>query len=261
MEQKKAVLVVSFGTSHLDTLEKNIAAIEQEIGKALPDYTLRRAFTSGMIMKKLHQRDGIQIDNVPQALTRLCSEGYSSVLIQPTHVINGEEYDKLCKLAEPFMKELSILIGTPLLTTVQDYKDTIHAVMAEMEPPAQDEAIVFMGHGTIHYANATYALLEYMFHDLGWNQVLIGTVEGYPELPQVIRRLHRMPQVQRVRLHPLMVVAGDHAKNDMAGDEEESWRSQLEAEGYGVTCVLRGLGEYESIRKLFAQHAQNALQD
>lgn len=258
MNQNQAVLVVSFGTSHLDTLEKNIAAIEQEIGRALPDFTLRRAFTSGMIIKKLQQRDGIEIDNVTQALTRLVNEGYRYVLIQPTHVINGEEYGKLCRLAEPFVKELSISIGTPLLTTVQDYKDTINAIIAAMEPPAEDEVIVFMGHGTAHYANATYALLEYMFHDLGWDRVLIGTVEGYPELPQVIRRLHMMPKIHKVRLHPLMVVAGDHARNDMAG-EEDSWRTQLLAAGYQVSCVLRGLGEYESIRRLFAQHAQNAL--
>lgn len=259
MDQKKAVLVVSFGTSHLDTLEKNIAAIEQEIGRALPDFALRRAFTSGMIMKKLKQRDGVEIDNVSQALARLLQEGYTHVLIQPTHVINGEEFDKLRRQAEPFEKELSISMGTPLLTTVQDYKDTINAIMAEIAPPEEDEAIVFMGHGTVHYANATYALLEYMFHDFGWDRVLIGTVEGYPELEQVICRLHQMPQVRKVRLHPLMVVAGDHAKNDMAG-EEDSWRTQLVEEGYEVSCVLRGFGEYERIRKLFAQHAQNTLE-
>ncbi len=258
MNQKQAVLVVSFGTSHLDTLEKNIAAIEQTIGKALPEYTLRRAFTSGMIMKKLRQRDGIQIDNVTEALTRLGQEGFSRVVLQPTHVINGEEYDKLCKMTEPFAQKLSISIGTALLTTVQDYQDTVCAIMEAMEAPAEDEAIVFMGHGTAHYANATYALAEYMFHDFGWDRALVGTVEGYPELPQVIRRLHQMPQIRKVRLHPLMVVAGDHAKNDMAGDDEDSWRTQLQAEGYEVSCVLRGLGEYETIRRLFARHAIDA---
>lgn len=258
MKNKQAVLVVSFGTSHLDTLEKNIAAIEQEIANALPEYTLRRAFTSGMILKKLRERDGVEIDNVPQALTRLEQEGFSRVVLQPTHVINGEEYDKLCKLAEPFAGRLSISIGTALLTTVQDYKDTISAMMESIEPPAEDEAIIFMGHGTSHYANATYALVEYMLHDFGWDRALVATVEGYPELPQAIRRLRLMSQVRKVRLHPLMVVAGDHAKNDMAGDEEDSWLSQLRAEGYEVSCVLRGLGEYEPIRKLFAIHASDA---
>ncbi len=258
MDQKKAVLVVSFGTSHLDTLEKNIAAIEQEIGKALPDCKLRRAFTSGMIMKKLQQRDGMEIDNVSQALSRLKQEGCGHVLIQPTYVINGEEFDKLRKLAEPYAQEMSLSLGTPLLTTVQDYEDTIGAVMQSIQPPEEDEAIVFMGHGTAHYANAAYALLEYMFHDFGWNRVLIGTVKGYPELHQVIRRLHLMPHVRRVRLYPLMVVAGDHAKNDMAGDGEGSWCAQLRAEGYEVSCVLRGLGEYPAVRSLFAKHAQQA---
>ncbi len=260
MEEKQAVLVVSFGTSYLDTLEKNIAAIEREIGSALPEHTLRRAFTSGVIMKKLRTRDGIEIDDVPQALTRLQQEGFSRVVVQPTHVINGEEYDKLCKMAKPFTECMQIVVGTALLTTVQDYKDTIRAVMESVEPPEEDEVIVFMGHGTAHYANATYALVEYMFHDFGWDRVLVGTVEGYPELPQVIDRLHRMHHIRRVRLHPLMVVAGDHAKNDMAGDDEDSWSARLEREGYEVRCVLRGLGEYGPIRQLFANHAAQAYQ-
>lgn len=251
----QAVLVVSFGTSHLDTLEKNISAIEREVSAAMPEYALRRAFTSGIIMKKLRLEHHIPIDTVHEALEKLEQEGFTRIVIQPTHVINGEEYAKLCKQTAPFLQRLTISIGTPLLTSVQDYKDTLLAIMGAMEPPAEDEAIVFMGHGTAHYANATYALLEYMLHDLGWERAFVGTVEGYPELPQVIARLRKMPQVRRVRLHPLMVVAGDHAKNDMAGHEEDSWQSQLRAEGYDVSCVLRGLGEYEAVRKLFAQHA------
>lgn len=260
MEKNQAVLVVSFGTSYLDTLEKNIVAIEQTISKALPAFTMRRAFTSGVIMKKLRERDGIEIDTVPQALTKLENEGYSRVIVQPTHVINGEEYNKLCKQTAPFAERMSISIGTPLLTTVQDYKDTAAAIMSAMEPLATDEALVFMGHGTAHYANATYALLEYILHDLGWERVYVGTVEGYPELDQVICRLHKIPEIRRVRLHPLMVVAGDHAKNDMSGEEADSWCSQLKAEGYEVSCVLHGLGEYASVRELFAQHALAAQQ-
>lgn len=255
---KQAVLAVSFGTSYLDTLEKNIAAIEAVIGSALPDYTLRRAFTSSVIMRKLRNRDGMEIDNVPQALTRLMDEKYDRVVIQPTHMINGEEYDKLCAMAAPFRDLLNITIGTPLLTTVPDYQNMIQAIMASMEAPAEDEALVFMGHGTAHYANATYALLEYMFHDLGWSRVFVGTVEGYPELEQVLKQLKAQPQIRRLRVHPLMVVAGDHATNDMSGPDEDSWKSRLEAQGYKVTCILKGMGEYPAVRELFARHAAEA---
>lgn len=255
MKNTQAVLVVSFGTSHLDTLEKNIAAIEKTIGNALPTFDLYRAFTSEMIMKKLRNRDSIDIDNVSTALHRLQQEGYHRVLIQPTHVINGDEYDKLCRLADPFMEKMSISIGTPLLTSIQDYKDTVAAIKNAITSPSKDEAIVFMGHGTEHHANAAYALLEYMFHDFGWEHAFVGTVEGYPALEQVIQQLKKHPEIKRIRLYPLMVVAGDHAKNDMAGEEEDSWYSQLKAEGYDVSCILHGLGEYESVRYLFAQHA------
>jgi sirohydrochlorin cobaltochelatase len=258
MGEKKALLVVSFGTSHRDTLEKTIAAIENTLAAALPDYTLRRAFTSGMIMRKLAQRDNLHIDDVPTALARLEKEGYTHVLLQPTHVICGEEYDKLVELARPFKARLQLAIGTPLLTEVADFKETAQALMEELTPPGEDEAIVLMGHGTTHNANAAYCQLEYVLHDLGWTRIFAGTVEGYPELPEVIRRLREQPKIKNVRLYPLMVVAGDHAKNDMAGPEEDSWKSILEAEGYTVQCTLRGLGEYAKIRELFARHARRA---
>ena len=255
---KQAVLVVSFGTSYLETLEKNIAAIENVIREALPQYELRRAFTSSVIMRKLRSRDGMEIDNVPQALTRLMDEKFEKVVIQPTHMINGEEYDKLCAMAAPFRDLMDITIGTPLLTTVEDYMNMVKAITESMEAPAEDEAIVFMGHGTAHYANATYALLDYIFHDLGWDRVFVGTVEGYPELTQVVKHLKAKPEIKKLRVHPLMVVAGDHATNDMAGPEEDSWKSQLEKEGYQVSCILRGMGEYPAVRQLFAQHAAQA---
>lgn len=258
METKKAVLVTSFGTSHLDTLEENIAAIEKAIAQALPDFTLRRAFTSTIIMKKLRTRDGIEIDDVPQALTRLAQEGYSQVVLQPTHVLCGEEYDKLCALAAPFADSLTLSIGTPLLKTIPDYWNMARAMRTLTEAPAEDEAVVFMGHGTPHLANASYALLEYLLWDLGWERAFIGTVEGCPSLEQVIRRLKAQPAIRKVRLLPLMVVAGDHAKNDMAGEEPDSWRNQLEAQGYEVTCLIRGIGCSPAIQTLFAQHAREA---
>ena len=258
MNEKNALLAVSFGTSHHDTLEKNIAAIERAMADALPGYTLCRAFTSGMILRKLKNRDGLCIDDVPAALERLIGAGYTRVVMQPTHIINGEEYDKLTAQARPYAGRLEIRTGTPLLTSVQDYKDLAAALMAELAAPAAGEALVLMGHGTGHHANAAYTQLEYVLHDRGWQRAFIGTVEGYPELPEVLNRVRELGDVRRVRLQPLMVVAGDHAKNDMAGDGEDSWKSVFEREGYETACTLRGLGEYEKVRALFAAHARAA---
>ena len=258
MEGKQALLAVSFGTSHLDTLEKTIAAIERDMAAALPGYALRRAFTSGMILRKLRERDGLEIDDVPAALARLEAEGFARVVLQPTHIINGEEYDKLMAQARPWADRLEIRAGLPLLTSVQDARDVAAALMAELEAPAPDEALVFMGHGSGHHANAAYAQLEYVLHDAGWPRAFIGTVEGYPELPEVLRRVRELGDVRRVRLQPLMVVAGDHAKNDMAGEDDDSWRSVFARAGYQVDCRIRGLGEYARIRALFAAHARAA---
>ena len=240
---ERAVLAVSFGTSHRDTLEKNIAAIEAELAAAFPERTVRRAFTSGMILRKL-AGEGTHIDNVPQALERLLAEGCTDVVVQPTHVMNGEEYHKLLTQAEPYRARLAL--GRALMEAL----------------PAQraDTAVLYMGHGSEHQANSAYALMEYAFHDLGRKDVVIGTVEGYPGFGEALRRLKERPQVRRVELRPLMTVAGDHAKNDLAGDEEDSWRRRLEAEGYETACVLTGLGEYPAVRALFVEHARQAEQ-
>ena len=255
MEARKALLVTSFGTSHLDTLEKTIAATEQAIAAALPDYTLHRAFTSTIIMRKLKTRDGMEIEDVPHALERLIREGYTQVVLQPTHILCGEEYDKLCALAAPYADRIPLSIGQPLLRTTEDYWEVAKCIPDLLPAPAEDEAIVFMGHGSPHFANCSYALLQYLLEDLGARRIYIGTVEGLPTLEQVMKRLKQDPAIRRIRTMPLMVVAGDHAKNDMAGPEEDSWKSQLEQAGYEVICILRGLGEFPAIQQLFARRA------
>lgn len=257
--KKKALLAVSFGTSFPDTLQKTIAAIECDLATAMPERTLRRAFTSGIIIRKLKSRDGVAIDDVPTALARLKSEGFTDVVIQPTHMMNGDEYDKLCTQAGPYADGFErLIIGRPLLSAVEDYKAVAEAVLAELPDKREDTALVFMGHGTEHHANAAYAQLEYVLRDLGRRDVLIGTVEGYPGLEEVLRRLGEQPNVRRIILYPLMVVAGDHARNDLAGEGEDSWLSRLTALGYEVGSHLRGLGEYPGIRTLFTAHARAA---
>ncbi len=255
---KQAILAVSFGTSHFDTLEKTIAAIEAELAAAFPERTLRRAFTSGMILRKL-EREGTHIDDVPQALERLADEGYVDVAVQPTHILNGDEYDKLMAQAATFAGRFARLaFGKPLLTAEADYRALADALLSDLPAPSEDAAVLYMGHGTGHYANAAYTQLEYLLHDLGRRDIVIGTVEGYPGFDEALRRLKERHAVRRVELRPLMVVAGDHAKNDLAGDEPDSWKSMLEAEGYQVSCVLRGLGENPGVRALFAAHAEAA---
>lgn len=256
---KKAILAVSFGTTFPDTLEKNIAAIEADLAAAFPDRVLRRAFTSGMVIRRLAERDGVEVDTVAQALDRLCREGFSDVVIQATHVMNGEEYDKLRALAAPYEEAFDRLsFGAPLLTSTRDYQEMVSAMLERLPEKTPGQAVVLMGHGTPHHANAVYAALEYVFRDAGRDDVAIGTVEGYPELQEVYRRLEEMGGVNQVVCLPLMVVAGDHARNDLAGEGEDSWRSRLTARGYQVRCILEGLGENPAVRAIFVRHALEA---
>lgn len=254
----QAMLVVSFGTSHKDTREKNITAIERQLEEAFPQYVIRRAFTSGIIMNILRRRDGIEIDDVPMALEKLAKEGFRRLVIQPTHVINGEEYEKLKAQAQPWLDRFEkVVFGAPLLTTPEDYQKAAQAV-AERFAPAGDEALVLMGHGTAHHANSAYPAMDYTFKELGWKNIFVGTVEGYPEIDSVLRQVKELG-CRRVTLAPLMLVAGDHAVNDMQGDDPDSWKNLFGREGYEVTCVVQGLGELSAIRRLYAEHAAQAV--
>lgn len=255
MSKKQAMLAVSFGTSHKETREKTIEAIEQQLRENFPAYELRRAFTSGMIMNVLKKRDNIHIDNVREAMQKLQRDGFVSVVLQPTHIINGDEYDKMVEQAMEFKDVFhSISIGAPLLTESCDYHAVCEGVMAQFPDLAKDEALVLMGHGTGHFADAAYAALDYRFKALGYDNVFVGTVEGYPELDDILPQVKKYAP-KKVILMPLMVVAGDHATNDMAGEDEDTWKSVFEKEGYEVECVLKGLGEFKEIRDIYIRHA------
>lgn len=249
---QRGILVVSFGTSHLDTMEKTIDVIEKEIAEKFVDCRVYRAFTSCMIIRKLKRAGVMEVDTVKEAVKRMAADGIEDVTVQPTHIINGIENDRMM---EDLMENMSLFkrirVGKPLLSSVDDYKKSIHAVMSETELD-EDEMLVFMGHGTDHHANSAYPTLEYTFHALGYNQVLVGTVESFPELKNVMAKLE-IAGKKKVALMPFMLVAGDHAKNDMAG-EDDSWKSQLEDEGYDVRVIMKGLGEFEGIRRIFLDH-------
>lgn len=258
-EAKKAILVVSFGTSYDETRKVTIDAIEQDIADSYPDYRVYRAWTSKMILAKIKKRDGIHYDNVKEAFERMAADGITDVIVQPTHVINGIENDIMTEESLSFAPRFSTIhFGTPLLTSLEDNNLLIEAIAHEFPDLKEDEVLVMMGHGTTHYANAIYAALDYTLKDKGYSNIFLGTVEAYPSMDSLLHMIKEY-NPRRVILAPFMIVAGDHATNDMASDDPDSWRSQLEAAGFPVTCILKGLGEYKDVRNLFLSHVKEAI--
>lgn len=256
-KKEKAILMVSFGSSHLDTLEKNIAKMEQEAQERFSEYQVYRAFTSRMILQKLRETQHLCIDTVEAALERMLEDGIKEVVVQPTHIINGTENDAMLRDLKRYETQFAKLrIGKPLLSKPQDYKKAVQAVMEQINLE-EDEMLILMGHGTEHHANAAYCALEYMFHYLGYEQVLVGTVEGFPGLGEVMTKLEYTGK-RRVRLLPFMFVAGEHAKEDMAG-EDASWKSEMEQAGYRVEAQIQGLGELQGIRQIYMEHIRAVL--
>lgn len=251
----KVLLVTSFGTSYNDNRDLSIGSIEQKLQAAYPDYEIRRAFTSQIIIDKLKKRDGIEIDNVTEAMDRLVSDGVKEVVVQPTHVMSGFEYDDVVAEVTPYADKFdSFKVGSPLLVSDADYDEVVSIITGETKDyDAEGTAVVFMGHGTEHEANATYAKLQQHLTAAGYGNYFIGTVEATPSLDDVLA-LVQDSGAKKVVLLPLMIVAGDHANNDMAGDEEGSWKTTFEQAGFEVECVLRGLGQYEEIQNMFVEH-------
>ncbi len=256
---KPVILTVSFGTSYNDSRDATIGAIETAIQDANPDKEVRRAFTSQIIIDKLKDRDGLFIDNVDEAFERLEADGVKELIVQPTHVMNGFEYDDLIEVVKAQADKFdSVKVGSPLLTSDDDYANVITAITdATSEYIDGETAVVFMGHGTEHASNATYAKLQGKINDAGFKDYYIGTVEAEPSIDDIVAAV-KAGGYKRVVLEPLMVVAGDHANNDMAGDEEDSWKTILTNEGFEVVPLLRGLGEIEAVRDVYVEHVKNA---
>ena len=279
---EKEILVVSFGTSFNDSRAQDIGGVEKAIAAAFPDWSVRRAFTSQIIMNHVLARDGEEIDNVEQALERAVSNGVKTLVIQPTHLIHGKEYDELIESAKAHAGSFeSISVAEPLLgetgrdeLVTNDDKRAVAENLVEVAckeagyaslKDSQDDgtAFVFMGHGTSHAAKINYAQMATMTAKLGYRNVFIGTVEGRPEstaCENVIEQVKALGS-KKVVLRPLMVVAGDHANNDMAGDDEDSWKSMFEASGAfdSVTCQISGLGRIEAVQKQYIAHTQAAI--
>jgi sirohydrochlorin cobaltochelatase len=256
----KAILVVSFGTSYNDSRHITIGAIENAIWEAHPDYLVKRAFTAQIIIDKLAERDGIHIDNVTQALDKLVADGIKTLVVQPTHLMDGYEYNDLIDVLKEYKDKFdSITVGAPLLYTAEDRAKVIDIISAETASySTSDTAIIFMGHGTEAPSNAVYATLQDELTKAGYGNYFIGTVEGTPTLDDVMAAA-KAGGYKNVVLEPLMVVAGDHANNDMAGTEEDSWKTAFEADGFNVTCLIRGLGQFSGVQDIYLQHVQDAI--
>ena len=261
---KKAILVVSFGTSYLDTLEKTIEKAEKQIRDNFSEYDIYRAFTSHKIIRKLREKYEMFIDTPEEVMAKLYEDDYEDVIIQPLHIIPGEEYIYINKIGEAYKDKFrSVKMGRPIFyyqgieNLPQDYSLFIEATKKLYE---ENNAVVYVGHGTAHSANAVYGCLQTVFEDEGYENVFVGTVEGYPNFEAVLKRLKRK-NIDEVTLAPLMVVAGDHAKNDMASDEEGSWKSMLEKEGIKVNIYLKGLGENERFNQLYINRIEDLINE
>ena len=257
----KAILVVSFGTSYSDSREITIGAIESAIAAEFAEYDVRRAFTSQIIIDILEDRDKLEIDNVVEALDRAVEDGIKELVVQPTHLMNGHEYDDLTKELSGYVDKFNkIILAEPLLMSDADFDAVVKAITEKTTSYDDGEtAICFMGHGTEAASNGVYAKLQEKLTESGYENYYVGTVEAAPTLEEVSAALKAKGTYKKVVLEPLMVVAGDHANNDMAGAEEDSWKSILEKEGYQVECVLEGLGQIPAIQDIYVAHTQAAI--
>ena len=276
------LLVVSFGTSFNDSRAEDIGGVEKALQAAYPDWSVRRAFTAQIIINHVQARDDEKIDNVDQALERAVSNGVKKLIIQPTHLMHGAEYDELKEAVDGYKDKFeSVTIAEPLLGEVgsdatvinEDKQAVAEAITAQavksanydsLDAAAEDgTAFVFMGHGTSHTANVTYSQMQTQMDTLGYKNVFIGTVEGKPEETACENVIQAVADAgyTKVILRPLMVVAGDHANNDMAGEDEDSWKSQFEASGAfdEIDTQIEGLGRIDAVEQLYVQHTKAAM--
>ncbi len=276
------LLVVSFGTSFNDSRAKDIGGIEKALQAAYPDWSVRRAFTAQIIINHVQARDDEKIDNMDQALERAVDNGVKNLIVQPTHLMHGAEYDELTEAIENYKDKFeSVKIAEPLLGEVgsdatainEDKAEVAEAITAEavktagfdsLDAAKEDgTAFVFMGHGTSHTAKISYSQMQAQMEQLGYENVFIGTVEGEPEDTACEAVIEKIKEAgyKKVILRPLMVVAGDHANNDMAGDDDDSWKSQFEAsKAFGsIDTQIAGLGEIDAIQQIYVAHTQAAI--
>ena len=253
---KKGIIVASFGTTYEVTRKLCIESIEKMVEEKYEDYLVLRAFTSEIVRSILKDRDGLNIYNPIGALNRMKELGIKEIFIQSLHIIPGYEYEKIVKQVEDFKKEnegFIISVGKPLLYEDYEFRKVIEGL--EAESILGEKPVVFMGHGTEHGSDEAYIKLEKLFADKGCGEVFIGTVEGAKTIGDIIAQL-KGRNIKKVMLRPFMLVAGDHAINDMASEDEDSWRNKLLDNGIEAEIGLSGLGEIRAVRDLFLEHLE-----
>ena len=252
---KLGILAVSFCTTHMETLEKTIQAAETDLAAAFPSVRVYRAFTSGMVRNRLKSKSGLNVDSVPEALERMRADGVSHAIVQTTLLIPGEEFDLLRRDVLAHAGPVKTVLGLPLLWDDGDF-DAVIDILERAYPVQSDEVLLLMGHGTSHGANNLYLRLAQRMEAQG-EQMILCTVEGSPTFEDALKTL-RTQSRREIRLAPLLLVAGDHAKNDMAGDSPDSLRHRLEREGFRVSCHVQGLGELPAVRQRLVSRARAA---
>lgn len=253
---KKALAAVSFGTAFPEARQA-VAQIEETLRAAMPGYDFYRAFTSSVLRQKIGRAEGLQIPGAGELAEQLLAGGYEEARFQSLHVMPGLEYEKMCRELAPYREKFTrFTIGAPLLASPEDCRAVCESLLSGLPECAADEARVYVGHGTGHPANAVYGELERQFRALGAERVYVGTAAGFPG-PDHIRSRLKKRHVRRITLAPLMIAAGAHVRNGLAGDTEGSWKAVLTRDGFEVRLDLRGLGEVAAIRERFAEHCKN----
>lgn len=255
------LLIISVGTSAPEIRRLTIGAIEATMEKAFPEYAVRRGFTNQTIIGRIKRREGISIDNAGEALARAAANGVRNLVIQPTHMMDGLEYQKAIQEAAKYQNTFpSLSIGAPLLTSDEDFRIVADALVSSTAAYDNGEtAICFMGHGTEAASNEVYARMQKLLWDSGWAHYFIGTMEAAPTAEDILAMV-KTGNYSRVLLQPMMIVAGGHVNHHMAGEGSDSWKHIFESAGYEVVCQVRGLGELEAIRNLLVKHAQAAME-
>lgn len=256
---KKGIIVTSFGTTHEDTRRLCIETTEDLIKKEFKDHLVLRAFTSRIVISRLKKNHDYLVDNPKEALEKMKSSGIKDIYLQPLLIIKGHEYDKTIRDVDEFLKEnkdIKVTIGRPLLSEDKDYIRVIDALNIDEFELGKDEGLVLMGHGSDHEADATYEKLENLMRDKGYENVFVGTVEGERTIDDIVKDL-KTKGLTKTILKPFMLVAGDHAKNDMASDKEDSWKTILKKSGIEVDVRIKGLGENSDIREIFLNHLRD----
>ncbi len=258
---EKGILIASFGTTYKDTRKKNIDKIAEQVKGAMPDYQVYQAFSSNQVRKVLSEKYNIQVPDIKQALVRMKEDGMADVTVLSTHVIDGIENNLVKEAADTCASMFSkITVSEPLLSSEEDYRSVAKALWDELKKAAQKDPVVLMGHGTTHLSDSSYTRLENEIRKYSGCRIYMATVEGSIRIDTIIRRMKTESESRgRVLVTPFMLVAGDHANHDMAGNRKDSFVSKLSSEGYFPECIVRGIGEYAAIRDIYMNHLKTSL--